>query len=869
MEEQNNIDNHKQDDVSIKSTNYDTDCVMDYSSEFTTHEIFKSREAMIQWTRNVGKKNGIMVVIKRSEVGRGGKRARIFFGCERGGKYEKIKKKDNQKDLKSRITGTKKCGCPFKLKGQKLDTHSDWMLKVMCGVHNHPIAKHLEGHSFAGRLTAEETSILVDMSKNMVRPKDILVTLKKKDPFNVSTMKSIYNARQRYKVIEMAGRSQMQQLLSKLSEHNYIEWHRCYDNTDIVKDLFWAHPKSIELLRSFPSVLLMDCTYKVNKYHLPLFEIIGVTSTDMTFNVAYTYLSSEREDSYTWALDRLRGLMDNDFLPRVIVTDRELALMNAIEKIFPRANHFLCRWHISRNIMANCKKLFAANDKWEKFIMSWNLLVLSSNEIEFIDHFKTMQRDFASFPAVMEYVTNAWLNNYKERFVSAWTDKIMHFGNLTTNRVESSHSRLKKYLSTSQGNFETSWAKIHNLLELQHTDIKASFEKSLTVVQHQFKPTEFKHIRGFISITALNITLSELKRAISIGVDRSACGCVIRQTHGLPCAHEIAEYKREFAVTQKQKVELSCQPEFELIANRFNESSIEIQLDILKKLKEIANPGCTFLLDPEVKTRTRGRPSIKVDTSTRRDPSAFEISLSGQESCSLNVKSNSVTTAKSKAEVKRRGRPKTKSTPVKSITFIDEFLVGLQSYIHHIKDVVADGNCGFRAIADLIGLGEDGWVQVRKDLLNELYSHLDDYGKLYGPERVNELIHILSYYENWPASSDRWMTMPDMGHLIASCYNVVLFHLSSVQCLTFLPLRSEPVHILSRRNIALGYVFGNHFVEVFLTPGHPIPPITLDWGTYHHPIANGWETSYASQIQHFREIISPKVATIDRIILDN
>ena len=68
------------------------------------------------------------------------------------------------------------------------------------------------------------------------------------------------------------------------------------------------------------------------------------------------------------------------------------------------------------------------------------------------------------------------------------------------------------------------------------------------------------------------------------------------------------------------------------------------------------------------------------------------------------------------------------------------------------------------------------------------YSHLDDYDKLYGPERVNELIHILSYYENWPASSDRWMTMPDMGH----------FHLSSVQWLTFLPLRSEQVHIPSR-----------------------------------------------------------------------
>ena len=119
--------------------------------------------------------------------------------------------------------------------------------------------------------------------------------------------------------------------------------------------------------------------------------------------------------------------------------------------------------------------------------------------------------------------------------------------------------------------------KIHNLLELQHTYIKESFEKSLTIVQHQFKPTKFNHIQGFISIIALNIILSKLKRAIPLGVDRSTCGCVVRQTHGLPRAHEITEYKREYqpipleridlhrkkldlvAVTQKQKVELSCQ----------------------------------------------------------------------------------------------------------------------------------------------------------------------------------------------------------------------------------------------------------------------------------------------------------------------
>ncbi|XP_028109337.1 uncharacterized protein LOC114308050 [Camellia sinensis] len=158
-------------------------------------------------------------------------------------------------------------------------------------------------------------------------------------------------------------------------------------------------------------------------------------------------------------------------------------------------------------------------------------------------------------------------------------------------------------------------------------------------------------------------------------------------------------------------------------------------------------------------------------------------------------------------------------------------------FIKLMKDVDGDGNCGFRAIAGLLGLGENDWVQVRHDLLLELNNHRDEYVVLYGShERVKELTHILLYFENSP-SFDRWMTMLDMGHLIASFYNVVLYHLSLQQCLTFLPLRSPPVTLADRRKIAIGFVNGNHFVQVFLEAGHPVPPIVVLWRVHHHPCA--------------------------------
>ena len=73
----------------------------------------------------------------------------------------------------------------------------------------------------------------------------------------------------------------------------------------------------------------MDCTYKTNRYKLSLIEIVEVTSTEMTFSSAFAYLEVEREDNFSWCLGSLRSLMDSRLLPSIVVTDKDLALMNA------------------------------------------------------------------------------------------------------------------------------------------------------------------------------------------------------------------------------------------------------------------------------------------------------------------------------------------------------------------------------------------------------------------------------------------------------------------------------------------------------------------------------------------------------------
>ena len=56
-------------------------------------------------------------------------------------------------------------------------------------------------------------------------------------------------------------------------------------------------------------------------------------------------------------------------------------------------------------------------------------------------------------------------------------------------------------------------------------------------------------------------------------------------------------------------------------------------------------------------------------------------------------------------------------------------------------DVVGDGYCGFRAIAEFMGLIEESHIMIRRYLIQKLKEHRDDYVGVYaGDDRYNNYI---------------------------------------------------------------------------------------------------------------------------------
>ena len=71
---------------------------------------------------------------------------------------------------------------------------------------------------------------------------------------------------------------------------------------------------------------------------------------------------------------------------------------------------------------------------------------------------------------------------------------------------------------------------------------------------------------------------------------------------------------------------------------------------------------------------------------------------------------------------------------------LDQFHLCMLDSIENIIDVKVDRKCGYRAIAALLGMGEDSWSLVRNHLHKELTSWSEEYiNPLGGIEIFKEL----------------------------------------------------------------------------------------------------------------------------------
>lgn len=242
-----------------------------------------------------------------------------------------------------------------------------YRVRVDCDDHNHEPLDHLIGSSRI-RLTTHR-NFGINQLERLIEQRSQIPGLTAREIANqlcidypdlLVTENDIYYHQRRLREGRYGVGTSTQAFVRMLEDDPRIFYNasRRNANTGKLDAFFWVYYHNIEDWYRSNQVIMIDMTYKVNRFNLPLLQITGTTCLNTTFSIGFGLSAREDEDSFKWLLTQLRNTADqaNIPYPKVILTDYDQAMKNALLGTFPDTQQQLCLWHINKNVTLNIKR---------------------------------------------------------------------------------------------------------------------------------------------------------------------------------------------------------------------------------------------------------------------------------------------------------------------------------------------------------------------------------------------------------------------------------------------------------------------------------------------------------------------------------
>ncbi|MBW0585440.1 hypothetical protein O181_125155 [Austropuccinia psidii MF-1] len=210
----------------------------------------------------------------------------IEIGCDWSGT-------PNSNKSASKTVTSRKVYCPFRLYARKYAKRTSWTLKVKNTEHSHNATENIMEHPAFKKFNEQETSQIAQMSESLLLPGQIYAQFcSQRESERPVILQEIYNQVKKIKKDKLQGRSPIDSLIETLKEESFV-CSSARDSEGHITSLFFTYSLAIKLLHGFPHVILMNCTYETNKYRMPLFLIVGFSSTNKTFAGGFCFMKNE------------------------------------------------------------------------------------------------------------------------------------------------------------------------------------------------------------------------------------------------------------------------------------------------------------------------------------------------------------------------------------------------------------------------------------------------------------------------------------------------------------------------------------------------------------------------------------------------
>ena len=125
-------------------------------------------------------------------------------------------------------------------------------------------------HPIHRRLDAATKELLESHVKANIRPAEIMTTLWKQPGGTDVRIKDIYNESAMIRKKQLGGKSPTEALLVLLENNNEWIFHYKIDEESRLTHLFFGVKDAVTIWQSHPDIVLADCTYKTNRFGMPL-----------------------------------------------------------------------------------------------------------------------------------------------------------------------------------------------------------------------------------------------------------------------------------------------------------------------------------------------------------------------------------------------------------------------------------------------------------------------------------------------------------------------------------------------------------------------------------------------------------------------
>jgi len=231
---------------------------------------------------------------------------------------------------------------------------------------------------------------------------DIKENLEKKYNISIDYHTLYYEFR---KVFPRLGQDDADNMVKILEEKNIH--YRTEKKDNKIERLFFSTPRMIRNYELYGDIVLIDSTYRVNQYNLPLIVYSGIDSYGRNILFALAIVNDETGTTHKWCMEKFFELHIKH--PNIVMTDQDLALVAVLDKEYPNITNFLCQWHIKMNLKKHCSYLQNMNLKelYNRILVLPFIEKEFQFESEYNDIVKTLQ--FKKFTKSSEYLANLYI----------------------------------------------------------------------------------------------------------------------------------------------------------------------------------------------------------------------------------------------------------------------------------------------------------------------------------------------------------------------------------------------------------------------------------------------------------------------------